>query len=58
LLGDRHSVGLTVEKLDAACRASRVPAAGVQLVDSHILFQGQDQSFALGHFVLAHVFDG
>ena len=29
---DRHLIGLAVEKLDAARRATRVPAAGVQLV--------------------------
>jgi hypothetical protein len=51
-------MGLAVEELDTARRAARVPATGVQLVDSHILFQGQDQPFALGHFVLAHAFDG
>ena len=52
------AIGLAVDKFDTARRATCVPAACVQLVDSQIVFQGQDQPFALGHFVLAHPFDG
>jgi hypothetical protein len=50
-------LGLPSRKLDAARRATRVPAAGVQLVNFRILFQGQNQPFAPSHFVISHAFD-
>jgi hypothetical protein len=40
-LGDSHAGGLTFEELNAARRATRISATGVQLVNSRILLQGQ-----------------
>ena len=51
-LSDGHAGGLAFDELDAAGGAA-VPAAGVQLVDSRILLQGEHQPLSLWHFELA-----
>jgi hypothetical protein len=40
-LGDGHLGRLAFEKLNAARRAARIAATGVQLVDSRILLKGE-----------------
>jgi hypothetical protein len=56
-LGDSHAVRLAIKELDAACRAARVPATGMQLIDCRILLKSQDQPLTLRHFVLAYALD-
>jgi hypothetical protein len=57
-LGDRNALGLAREEFDATGGATRVAAAGVELIDAGFLRQGQNKSFASGHFELAYSFDG
>jgi len=52
--GDSHVVRLAVEELDAACRAARVPATGVQLINSRILLKSQNEPLAMRYFVLTY----
>jgi hypothetical protein len=55
--GDGHAVGLAVEELDAARGTARVTATGMQLIDSRILLESQNQPLTLRHFELAHSLD-
>jgi hypothetical protein len=52
-LGNRHPIGLAMQELNTACRATRMAPASMQLVDPRILFKSQDEALILGHFVLA-----
>jgi hypothetical protein len=45
-------------ELHSASRASRVPAAGVELVNFRFVFQGEDQALALGNFEFADTVNG
>ena len=55
--GHRHLIGLAIDELHAARRATRIPTAGVQLVDTSILLESQDEPLALRHFELTETLD-
>ena len=56
--GDGQAGRLSRNKLDAASGAAGIPAAGVQLVNTRILFQCQHQPFSWRHFKLANPLHG
>ena len=58
LLGDRHPRRLPVDELDAAGRAPRVAAAGVQDVHVGVLLDRQHQALVCGDLERPVSFDG
>jgi hypothetical protein len=58
LLGHRHPRRFTVDELDTAGRAARVPAARVQDVDMRILLDRKDEALAIFNVNRGKAFDG
>ena len=58
LLGNGHLVGLACQGLDPASGAARVAAAGMELVDSSLVFEGQHEALALPHLEFTDAFYG
>jgi hypothetical protein len=58
LLGNGHLVGLACQELDAASRAASVAAAGMELVHSSFVFEGQHQTLALPHLEFTDAVNG
>jgi hypothetical protein len=55
--GDRHLARLAGDELDAAGRAAGIAAAGVELINSRILDQGQYEALGGWNFESTDAFD-
>src|SRR5207244_8370007 len=58
LLGNGHLAGLACQELDAASRATSVAAAGMELVHSRFVFEGQHQTLTLPHLEFTDAVNG
>jgi hypothetical protein len=58
LLGDGRTLRLTGQELHSAGSATRIAAAGVQLIDLGLIFQGQNQALSLWDVEFANIGDG
>jgi len=58
LLGQGHLIGLAGHELDAASCATSIAAAGMQLVHSRLVFEGQHEPLALRHLEFTDAVNG